>query len=133
MALHGKYIELKREDLQKGRTQLSAELIGVYDFRPSVLTREQIREAAVIVFIDDGDNKTHILKGKHSLEIGARNGTIFYFHGTKFDEFPWEHNDPIEWSNRLEIIDHILNAGYNVLVMGKSRTIMIDNKRFQQR
>lgn len=60
-------------------------------------------------------------------------GQILYFHMSKFNDLPYEHNQKFNWSEKYNIIDFILSKGYNVMILSKNKTIMIDWKRFQQR
>jgi hypothetical protein len=47
-----RYIELKRDDLQKDKNNLPIEKITIYDFKGSVMSRDEICKAEQIIFVD---------------------------------------------------------------------------------
>ena len=47
-----RYIELKRDDLQKNKNNLPIEKITLYDFKGSVLLRDEMCKAEQIIFVD---------------------------------------------------------------------------------
>lgn len=59
------YIELTREDLQKDKSNKPIDKITLYDFKRSVISREQICKAEIITFVD-GD-KSKDLKHKYKV------------------------------------------------------------------
>jgi len=50
------YIELTREDLQKDKSNKPIDKITLYDFKGSVMTREQMCKAEIITFVDGDDH-----------------------------------------------------------------------------
>lgn len=57
-----RYIELKRSDLQKDKKDKPIENITLYDFNPSVMSRKEMGEAELIIFVD----------GEHKVELKSR-------------------------------------------------------------
>jgi hypothetical protein len=64
--------------------------------------------------------------------------TIYYFHGAnnKFEDLTgYKHNQEVEVTQVFNIVAWIFGLGLNVMLYhsGDDITIMIDDKRFQQR
>lgn len=63
--------------------------------------------------------------------------TIAYWHGTKFKDLPYNHNDTLPYSTKERniIVDNILKAGYSVMLRPNESelTIWIDKGRFGQK
>lgn len=47
-----RYIELKRDDLQKDKNNLPIEKITLYDFKGSVMSRDEMCKAEQIIFVN---------------------------------------------------------------------------------
>ena len=60
-----RYIELKRDDLQEDKNNLLIEEITRYDFKGSVMSRDEMRKAEQIIFVDDEQIKE--LKNKYAV------------------------------------------------------------------
>ena len=52
-----RYIEIKRDDLQFDRNNLPIDKITIYDFKGSVMSREEMRKAEQIIFVDGEQTK----------------------------------------------------------------------------
>jgi len=59
-----KFIELNRDDLTKFNKLLPIDKVTFYDFKSSVIAREEINRAEIIIFKDD-DNKIKELKNRY--------------------------------------------------------------------
>lgn len=69
-------IELTRDDLVKNKSDLPINEINCYDFKASVLSKEEIRRADLIIF-KDGKNVKE-LKNKYSCEGDGPNYELNY-------------------------------------------------------
>jgi len=64
---------------------------------------------------------------------------ISYWHGKKYDELPYKHNEKIPYSTetRTDIISNIINAGYSAMIRpfdsDNELLIWIDKGRFGQK
>ena len=59
------YIELTRNDLTKDKSNKPIDKITLYDFKGSVMTREQMCKAEIITFVDG--NKSIDLKHRYKI------------------------------------------------------------------
>lgn len=63
--------------------------------------------------------------------------TVAYWHGTKFKDIPYNHNESREYSikERNSIIEQVLKSGYSVMLrpLESELIIWIDNGRFGQK
>ena len=50
------YIELTRDDLQKDKRNKPIDKITLYDFKSSVMSREDMCKADLITFVDDDES-----------------------------------------------------------------------------
>ena len=55
-------IELGRKDLQRDKKDLLVENVTIFDFKGSVMSREEMNKAEKIIFVDG--NKVKILKNR---------------------------------------------------------------------
>ena len=62
---------------------------------------------------------------------------VAYWMGQKVESIGYDHNEMFDYSieKRNEIIDQVLNNGYQVMLyqVGESLCIWVDNGRFRQR
>jgi SHS2 domain-containing protein len=59
-----RYIELKRDDLRKDKNNLLIEEITLYDFKGSIMSRDEMCKAEQIIFVDGEQIKE--LKNKYA-------------------------------------------------------------------